>query len=204
MVRSFGRFTLPLIPLLLGCSSSAEARQCPVSPESPEAAPSASAPSVVVAGTQPEGSKTEAAAVAPAPTSSDAPAPSDAPAAASATAAEPQSLPELTLKITGMHIGGGPNDSETKRPFMNAIESGFGAMQDCYRKSDEPTKGGTYGVDLRVERDGGHPTVQGVRTAMKGDALTSCLEKSFQNLTFGKPAKGATVLSVSVKFSLGE
>jgi hypothetical protein len=115
-----------------------------------------------------------------------------------------QSLPELTLKIAGMHIGGGPNDAETKRPFMEAIEAGLDQMRDCYRKAEEPGKGGTYGVDLRVERAGGHPTVQGVRTTLKGESFRSCLESSFQGLSFGKPAKGPTVLSVSVKFSLGE
>jgi hypothetical protein len=101
-----------------------------------------------------------------------------------------------------MHIGGGPNDVETKRPFISVIEGGFERMRLCYQKAEEPGKGGTFGVDLRIEREGGHPTVQAVRTAMKGDELRRCLEGAFQSLEFGKPAKGATVLSASVHFEL--
>jgi hypothetical protein len=112
------------------------------------------------------------------------------------------SLPELKVKLSGMHIGGGPNDAETKKPFIDAIEAGFDAMRTCYRDADEPLKGGTYGVDLRVERTGGSPRVQSVRTAMKGDKMRSCLEQTFANLNFKKPAKGATVLSVSVRFTM--
>jgi hypothetical protein len=111
-------------------------------------------------------------------------------------------LPELKVKLTGMHIGGGPNDAETKRPFISAIETGFERMRVCYQKAEEPTKGGTFGVDLRIERQGGHPKVQAVRTAMKGEALRLCLEQAFLGLDFGKPAKGATVLSASVYFEL--
>jgi hypothetical protein len=101
-----------------------------------------------------------------------------------------------------MHIGGGPNDAETKRPFISAIETGFDRMRMCYQKAEEPTKGGTFGVDLRIERQGGHPKVQAVRTAMKGEALRACLEQAFLGLEFGKPLKGATVLSASVYFEL--
>jgi hypothetical protein len=101
-----------------------------------------------------------------------------------------------------MHIGGGPNDTLTKRPFIQAIEAGFDSMRACYRKAEIPTKGGTFGVDLRVERDGGKPSVQAVRTVMKGDELRQCLEGAFHGLSFGKPSKGPTVLSVSVHFSL--
>lgn len=196
MATSFGRIILPLVPVLLGCSSSAEARPCPVVAEAATSAP-IEPPAVI----EP---RPASSAVGLAVGSEPAAGEKDPPASAPVTVATGQRLPELRLKITGMHIGGGPNDSETKRPFMDAIEAGFDQMRDCYRKTEEPGKGGTYGVDLRVDRVGGHPTVQAVRTAMKGDALRKCLESSFLGLSFGKPAKGPTVLSVSVNFSLGE
>jgi hypothetical protein len=119
-----------------------------------------------------------------------------------ASSAQAEALPELKVKLTGMHIGGGPNDALTKRPFIEVIEAAFDGMRQCYRKAEEPMKGGTFGVDLRIEREGGHPTVQAIRTAMKGDAMRTCLEEAFSGLTFGKPAKGATVLSASVYFTL--
>lgn len=101
-----------------------------------------------------------------------------------------------------MHIGGGPNDAATKRPFIEAVEHGFDAMRACYGQSEEPDKGGTFGVDLRVERSGGHPTLQATRTVMKGERLKTCLEHAFLQLEFGPPPKGPTVLSASIRFAL--
>jgi hypothetical protein len=114
----------------------------------------------------------------------------------------PRALPELTVKLVGLHIGGGPNDAATKRPFIETLESGFDAMRGCYPEAEEPEKGGTFGVDLHVGRAGGHPTLRAVRTAMKGDKLKICLERTFQQLEFRRPAKGPTVFSASVRFTL--
>ncbi len=111
-------------------------------------------------------------------------------------------LPELTVQLLGLHIGGGPNDTASKQPFIATLKSGDSAYLDCYRLSEEPEKGGTFGVDLRVAREGGSPTVQQVRTGMRGEELRRCLETAFTSLSFGPPPKGPTVMSVSIRFTL--
>jgi hypothetical protein len=103
-----------------------------------------------------------------------------------------------------MHIGGGPNDDATKRPFIQAIEGSFEAMRACYKKSDDPSHGGTFGVDLKIAHHGGKAELQQVRTAMKGEGLRECLESAFRGISFAPPPKGPTMVSVSVKFSLGQ
>ena len=102
-----------------------------------------------------------------------------------------------------MHIGGGPNDEVNKRPFIKAIEGAFDAMRVCYRKAEDPARGGTFGVDLKIGGKGGKPEVQQVRTALKGETLKECLQTTFKEIQFGPPPKGPTTVSVSVKFSLG-
>ena len=108
----------------------------------------------------------------------------------------------MKVQLSGLHIGGGPNNTETKRPFIETLERGFDTMRACYAQVEQPEKGGTFGVDLRVERAGGHPTLQGVRTVMKGDGFRSCVEEAFRALQFARPAKGPTVLSASLRFTL--
>lgn len=103
-----------------------------------------------------------------------------------------------------MHIGGGPNDEVSKRPFVQAIEGSFEAMRACYKKSDDPARGGTFGVDLKIAHNGGKAELQQVRTAMKGEGLRECLESAFREISFGPPPKGPTVVSVSVRFSLSQ
>ncbi len=103
-----------------------------------------------------------------------------------------------------MHIGGGPNDEATKRPFIQAIEGAFEPMRVCYKRSEDPTRGGTFGVDLRIPQHGGKAEIEQVRTAMRGDGLRECLENAFKSITFGPPPKGPTMVSVSVRFSLGQ
>jgi hypothetical protein len=182
---------------LVGCSSHAEARPRPRVPVVEPAASSSQANlSPAVAG---ESSAASPSSQAPA-LGTEAPPPRPAPDPK--TGEVPRGLPELKLVLSGLHIGGGPNDAVTKRPFIETLETGFDAMRVCYRQADEPDKGGTFGVDLRIDRSGGHPIVQSVRTAMKGDRFKACLERAFQGLEFGRPAKGPTVLSASVRFTL--
>jgi hypothetical protein len=75
-------------------------------------------------------------------------------------------------------------------------------MRLCYRKAEEPTRGGTFGVDLKIGQNGGKPELEQVRTALKGEGLRECLEGAFKDISFGPPPKGPTVVSVSVRFSL--
>jgi hypothetical protein len=128
-------------------------------------------------------------------------------AADGATAPSPAStgapLPELKVHLSGMHIGGGPNDEASKRPFIHAIEASYENLRACYKKAEDPLQGGTFGVDLKVGAKGGTPEIQQVRTALKGETLRECLSSAFKGIQFGPPPKGPTVVSVSVRFTLG-
>ncbi|HEY3664729.1 MAG TPA: hypothetical protein VGL19_01970, partial [Polyangiaceae bacterium] len=122
-----------------------------------------------------------AGATAPAPANAPNGAPAATPSAAAGQAAAPQSaatflprlpevtldpkqpmhpLPELKVENIGLHVGGGPNDADTKAPFLRAIAERFPAFMDCYRKNEDPAKGGRFGIDLHIPRSGGHARVE--------------------------------------------
>jgi len=115
-----------------------------------------------------------------------------------------RSLPELKVENIGLHIGGGPNDAETKGPFLNAVAERFPAFMDCYRTNEDPATGGRYGVDLHVGRAGGHPTSEQPRTALRGPEFRACLSKVFDSVQFQKPKRGPTTISYSLRFTLVE
>lgn len=196
-----------LIPMLIGCASGSGRSECPVIRQAPAshvpaaalvATPNApSSPSAPLASVTSQVSP--AAPSAPTSVVSDGAGPSAATPASTGAA-----LPELKLHLSGMHIGGGPNDEATKRPFIQAIEGAFEAMRACYKKSEDPTRGGTFGVDLKIPNHGGKPELQQVRTAMKGEPLRECLQNAFRGISFGPPPKGPTVVSVSVRFTLDQ
>jgi len=117
--------------------------------------------------------------------------------------AEPgPSLPEVRLRLLGMHIGGGPNDEASKRPFLEAVSSSFPAMLSCYRLVDAPERGGSFGVDLRIPREGGAPSVEQLRTRLGPEAFVGCMREALLGLRFAPPPRGPTVVSVSVAFAL--
>jgi hypothetical protein len=110
-------------------------------------------------------------------------------------------LPELTVDYVGLHVGGGPNDAAGKQPFERVLAARFEEFRRCYRVVEVPGSGGTFGVDLFIGRDGGHPSVRQVRTRIKGDAFTACMVSAFEGASFDKPRKGPTLVSYSVSFS---
>lgn len=188
--------------LILGCATGHSAPECP------EARPPA-APAPVHSGMAdgPAASSAPEISAAPSAPAQSGPVPAASPGTAAnsgAAASAESSLPELKVQLSGMHIGGGPNDEVNKRPFIHAIESSFDAMRVCYKKAEDPTRGGTFGVDLKIGRKGGLADVQQVRTALKGDSLRSCLEQTFKGIQFSAPPKGPTVVSVSVRFSMSQ
>lgn len=101
-----------------------------------------------------------------------------------------------------MHIGGGSNDDATKAPYKRAIEPHFDDFRRCYQLVDEPSKGGTFGVDLRIKRDGGRAEVQQPRTGIKGAKFRDCMIVAFSAIEFEKPKTGPTMVSYSVRFDL--
>lgn len=106
------------------------------------------------------------------------------------------------MENVGLHIGGGPNDDASKAPFQRAIEQRFDDLRSCYVKVEDPVKGGTFGVDFHIGRGGGKAQVKQPRTGMKGAEFRQCVITAFESVEFEKPAKGPTVISYSIKYTL--
>jgi len=108
---------------------------------------------------------------------------------------------QVVVKNIGMHIGGGPNDADTKRPIRKAIEPHFAKFAACYRYVKEQKKGGTFGVDIRIGREGGRADIRKPRPGMKGEGLEDCILKVFESIEFPKPSTRAPmVVSYSLSF----
>lgn len=112
-----------------------------------------------------------------------------------------RSLPELTYSHLGMHIGGEPNDADSKRPWIQAIDDGSDGLLRCYRFVDDPFAGGSFGVDLYVSTKGGAPEVRATRQKIGGEAFESCMKEAFTRLSFQAPER-PTVLSYSILFRM--
>ncbi|XXY50462.1 hypothetical protein WME91_04865 [Sorangium sp. So ce269] len=165
---------------------SAPASAAPPAPDAPTAAASASA-----------ASPSAAPAASAAPTASAAAEPA-APGAASADAGP---LPKVKVANIGMHIGGGPHDDYTKEPIKRSVAPHFDEFRRCFALAEDPAKGGDFGIDLRIEKDGGKAEVRKPRTALKGEAFTKCVVGVFEQIDFQKPRRGPTVVSYSLRFT---
>jgi hypothetical protein len=115
-----------------------------------------------------------------------------------------RALPELRVEPLGMHIGGGKNDPDEKAPFHRALEQKFPAFLECYRLADEPWAGGSFGIDLKIARGGGAPVAEQPRTRIRGAGFQECMVAAFGKVQFEKPKAGPTVISYSVRFTLGK
>jgi hypothetical protein len=114
-----------------------------------------------------------------------------------------RALPELRVEALGMHVGGGKNDAEEKAPFHRALERQFPAFLECYRLAEEPLAGGSFGVDIKVPRAGGPPSVEQPRTKIRGGGFRECMLAAVSRAQFERPKAGPTVISYSVRFTLG-
>jgi hypothetical protein len=101
-----------------------------------------------------------------------------------------------------MHIGGGANDSDSKLSFKRALERKFDDFLRCYPLVEQPGRGGTFGVDLHIGRNGGKPEVTQPRTGMPGADFRACMLRAFSDVEFEKPRAGPTVVSYSLRFVL--
>jgi hypothetical protein len=61
-------------------------------------------------------------------------------------------------------------------------------------------RGGTFGVDLLIGREGGRPEVRQPRTGMSGAAFRGCMLDAFARVEFARPPRGPTVVSYSLRF----
>jgi len=190
------RTTAPL--LLIGAVVVACRSPNPVTAPAPAAAPPVAASASASAG----------------PASDPAPAPAASGAAGTSTPAtegDPagstppgESLPEIRVRNVGLHVGGGPNDAAPKAPYQAAIAARFADFRRCYALIGTPGKGGVFGVDLRIPREGGRATVQGSRTGLGGAPFRDCVLAVFSAVEFAPPSTGTTVISYSLEFTVGD
>jgi len=122
-----------------------------------------------------------------------------APVSASASAAVTP-LPDVEVKNIGMHIGGGPNDAETKAPIKQSVEPHFDAIKACYAKADEQ-KQGDVSLDLKIDRSGGKAQLNKYKSAIPGKEFERCISELFTGIDFKKPKTGTTVVSYSLRFT---
>jgi hypothetical protein len=167
-------------------------------------APLASAPGTSLG---PDGQPAPGAAEAPGSSSASGSGASQAPSAPLPGGEEPtpdKALPELTVEALGMHVGGGKNDAEEKAPFHRALERQFPAFLECYRLADDPWAGGSFGIDIKIPRAGGAPQLEQPRTKIRGAGFQDCMLAALGKTQFDKPKAGPTVISYSVRFTLGK
>jgi hypothetical protein len=115
-----------------------------------------------------------------------------------------KALPELTVEALGMHVGGGKNDAQEKAPFHAALGRQFPAFLECYRLADDPWAGGSFGIDLKIPRGGGAPQLEQPRTKIRGNGFQDCMLAAFGKTQFERPKAGPTVISYSIRFTLGK
>ena len=115
-----------------------------------------------------------------------------------------KALPELRVEALGMHVGGGSNSPAEKAPFQRALERQFPAFLECYRRAEDPWAGGSFGIDIKIARAGGAPTIEQPRTKIRGAGFQDCMLAAFAKVQFEKPKAGPTVISYSVMFTLGK
>jgi len=101
-----------------------------------------------------------------------------------------------------MHIGGGPNDAPTKEPIHRSVIPHYDEFRRCYALVEDPKKGGTFGIDLLIDKAGGKPkSVTKPRSPMKGHEFSECMVHAFEQIDFQKPKGGNTKVSYSLRFT---
>jgi hypothetical protein len=158
---------------------------------SPASVTLAETPKPLASASAPAPSAPLSADPAPAAPLPERPAPAEAP------------LPAVRVANIGMHIGGGPNDDLTKDPIRRSVQPHFDEFRRCFAQVEEAGKGGDFGVDLRIDREGGKARVSHPRTSLKGKEFKSCVVHAFEAIDFLKPRLRTTTVSYSLRFSPG-
>ncbi len=164
-----------------------------------EAAPVAASASAAVAPVVPSSAPVPSAE----PAASAAASASAAPSAQPAAPATPEvPLPNVKIANIGMHIGGGPNDAPTKEPIHRSVIPHYDEFRRCYALALDPTKGGTFGIDLLIDKAGGKPkSVTKPRSPIKGPGFSECMVHAYEQIDFQKPKGGNTKVSYSIRFT---
>ena len=127
--------------------------------------------------------------------------PSAPPAPADASTPETAAAPPVKVENIGMHIGGGPNDAETKAPIGTSVSPHFGELRACWSQVSDPAKGGDFGIDLLIPAEGGLAAVSHPRTAIHPDAFRDCVVDVFSKIVFARPRTGRTTVSYSLRLT---
>ena len=114
-----------------------------------------------------------------------------------------ESLPAVSVRNVGLHVGGGANDNASKALFLRAVEQRFPEFLRCYRLVAQPGQSGTFGVDLHIGPKGGAPQVEQPRTGLGGDEFRACMLAAFSSVSFERPEK-PVVVSYSLRFSVAD
>lgn len=171
-----------------------------------------SGPDVPATSSAPSASAPSFEREAPAPAAS-APAPPPAPSATATAlteaddppeepAEEPEApLPDIEVRNVGMHIGGEENTSAQKRPIRAEVQKHYDAMKRCWAMAEEPPDKATFGVDMRIDGEGGAAKITNPRSGLKGDGVKDCMVAAFEGVVFPRQPGGvARMVSFSVEF----
>lgn len=111
-------------------------------------------------------------------------------------------LPAVTIRNVGMHIGGEKNTTEQKRPIRATISKHYDAMKRCWGKVGDPPAKATFGVDIRIEGEGGPAKITNPRNGLKGEGVTECFVAVFEAIDFPAQPHGADrMVSYSIELS---
>jgi len=122
----------------------------------------------------------------------------NAPPVVDASAIDAAVPPKLRVYNIGMHIGGGPNDDETKAPIHKSVEPHFPEIAACFPPSAAlPVD---FGVDLVIDAKGGKAQVARPRTKLADDAFIACVVGVFASIDFLPPRFGKTVVRYSLRY----
>ncbi len=100
-----------------------------------------------------------------------------------------------------MHIGGGPNDAETKAPIKRSVAPHFDALRGCFARASEPMRAGDVSIDLHIPRAGGRAAVKKLKSGVEGEGFADCVRAIFEKIDFERPKTGETVVSYSLRFA---
>jgi len=197
-VRSSTAAIIGLLVVVAGCEKGGAPPRTASPPGSATVAPDANGPAAVDPGASPD-------PLAPSEPRNEGDPPPAAPPEPGAPAAPERRgppLPELRAKTFGLHVGGSARDAAAREAFQKALERGGWRYLECYQLVEHPGTEGTFGADLRVDGQGGKPSVGQVRTKLKGAQFRSCMEQALGSTTFEPTPSGrSVVVSYSLKFS---
>jgi hypothetical protein len=112
---------------------------------------------------------------------------------------------QVKVQYIGMHVGGGPFDDATKKPFETVLAPHHPEAAECWAKHVTKTKPFDVGVDLLIEASGGHPKVSNPRVRFeKGDddgQFVPCIVGVFESVDFPPLARGKSGVSYSMRFT---